>query len=131
MAHFAELDDNNNVLRVIVISDQDMTDINGIESEEIGQGFCKKLFGTDTHWKQTSYNKTIRTHFAGPGFTYDGELNAFIPPRPFPSWTLNTETVDWEPPIQEPENLKGQLHYWDEDAYQADNTTGWVVETVE
>ena len=65
MAHFAELDNNNTVLRVIVISNQDITDINGIESEEIGVGFCKKLFGHETNWKQTSYNKTFRTHFAG------------------------------------------------------------------
>ena len=127
MAHFAELDNNNTVLRVIVISNQDITDINGIESEEIGVGFCKKLFGHETNWKQTSYNKTFRTHFAGSGFLYNADLDAFIPPQPFPSWTLNTETVDWEAPIQEPENLKGQSHYWDEEAYQADNTTGWVI----
>jgi len=130
MAHFAEIDENNTVLRVIVIDNNDITDINGNESEEIGAAFCKKLFGADTNWKQTSYNKTFRTHFAGSGFLYNEELDSFIPPQPFPSWTLNTDTCNWESPLSEPENSKNQYHYWDEDMHQADNTTGWVVREI-
>lgn len=85
MAHFAELDENNIVKRVIVISNSDLIDTNGQESEQIGIEFCKSLFGQDTKWVQTSYNNNIRKYFAGIGYIYNEELDEFVPPEVEPS----------------------------------------------
>ena len=71
MAHFAQLNDSNVVISVNVIADADCLDDNGNESEAIGIAFCKSLWGSDTNWKQTSYNNNIRKNFAGIGYTYD------------------------------------------------------------
>lgn len=100
MAHFAQLDENNQVLQVIVVANQDILDENNNESEELGIIFCKSLLGQDTNWKQTSYNNNFRVRFAGIGFTYNEELDAFIKPCPDPSWIFNKETYDWCPPEQ-------------------------------
>ena len=78
MAHFAELDSNNVVLRVIVVANSDTSDANGNEVESIGVAFCQKLLGGN--WKQTSYNGNIRKNYAGIGYTYDVELDEFIAP---------------------------------------------------
>lgn len=99
MAHYAQLDENNIVTQVIVVSNDDCTDANGNEVEEIGIAFCKKLLGEDTNWKQTSYNNNIRVRYAGIGYFYNEELDAFVTPQPFKSWVFDTETVDWVSPI--------------------------------
>ena len=112
MAHFAELDDSNIVKQVIVVSD---------DNEADGENWCKNLLGGN--WKQTSYNGNIRKNYAGIGFTYDETKDAFIPPQPYPSWSLNS-VYDWEPPIPEPND---DCYYWDEDAYQNADTTGWCL----
>lgn len=129
MAHFAKLDENNIVIDVTVISNDDIIDGNGDEQESIGIAFCKSLFGADTNWKQTSYNKSIRKNMAGIGFTYDASRDAFIPPQPFASWSLDEGTCMWVPPIERP-YAEGSYYSWDEDAYQADTndpkTAGWV-----
>ena len=78
MAHFAELDDNNKVLRVIVIADSNTADANGKEKEETGIAFCQSLFGENTKWVQTSYNGKIRKVFAGSGMFYDETNDEFI-----------------------------------------------------
>ena len=78
MAHFAQLDENNVVTQVIVVSNEDTSDVNGNEVEEIGVTFCKKLLGADTNWKQTSYNNNMRVRYAGIGYTYNEELDAFV-----------------------------------------------------
>lgn len=80
MAHFAELDSNNTVLRVIVINNKDTLDSNGVEKEEVGIAFCKSLFGENTNWIQTSYNHNFRGKYAGPGYIYDSVNNVFINP---------------------------------------------------
>lgn len=103
MAHFAQLDDNNIVSQVIVINDNDCQ-INGFQSEDVGIAFCKSLFGENTKWVQTSYNKKIRKNYAGIGFTYDVQRDAFIPPQPYPSWILNPDTFQWESPVPYPQN---------------------------
>ena len=136
MAHFAQLDDNNIVTQVIVVSDDDTSDANGVETESIGVAFCQKLLGASTNWKQTSYNGSMRVRYAGIGYSYNESLDAFIPPQPFPSYTLNNTTKSWDPPITEPTLTDEQIaamsfYIWDEDAYQADNTTGWVLKTQE
>lgn len=109
MAHFAQLDENNLVLRVIVVDNNKVTNELGIEDESIGIQYCKSLFDEDTFWKQTSYNSG---NFAGIGYTYDENLNRFIPPSPFPSWTFNETTFIWEPPIAAP---NGKCR-WDEES---------------
>lgn len=110
MAHFAELNKDNIVLRVIVVANKDTADPNGVEKEEIGVNFCKQIFGGN--WIQTSYNKKIRKNYAGIGYIYDAVSDAFIPPQPYPSWVLNIETARWEPPIPYPTDNK--IYVWDE-----------------
>lgn len=78
MAHFAELDENNVVLRVIVVHNNELLDADGVEQEALGQAFCTNLLGGN--WKQTSYNGNFRKNYAGIGFTYDPVLNEFNPP---------------------------------------------------
>lgn len=117
MAHFAQLDESNIVIEVIVINN-DVIMIDGQESEDAGIVFCKSLYGVDTRWRQTSYNSNFRKHYAGIGYTYDPVLNAFIPPKPYPSWLLNTETCNWEAPVPYPQD--GKMYSWDE------STLSWV-----
>ena len=97
MAHFAELDDSNLVVRVIVVGNDDCLDQNGVESEAVGVAFCENLLGGT--WVQTSYNSTFRKNYAGIGFTYDVQRNAFIPPKPpGDEWVLDEETCLWFDP---------------------------------
>ena len=117
MAHFAELDENNIVLRVIVVGDDDCKDSEGNENEEIGAAFCRNLLGGV--WKQTSYNGRIRKNYAGIGYVYDETRDAFIAPQPFPSWALNELTAQWTPPTPYPDD--GNSYLWDE------NALSWVV----
>lgn len=122
MAHFAQINENNIVTQVIVVSDGDTSDANGNEVEEIGIAFCKQLIGADTNWKQTSYSGRIRVRYAGIGYTYNEELDAFIPPKPFASWVLNEETADWESPVGpapaliEEEIEAGSSYRWNEES---------------
>jgi hypothetical protein len=110
MAHFAELDQDNIVLRVIVVSNEMLLE-EGQESEAKGIAFCKSLFGADTRWKQTSYNASFRRHYAGVGYTYNAVRDAFIPPQPFQSWTLD-DGANWQPPVAMPTD--GERYSWNE-----------------
>lgn len=131
MAHFAQLDENNVVTQVIVVSNDDCSDVHGNEVEEIGIAFCKKLLGANTRWVQTSYNDNIRVRYAGIGMTYNEELDAFISPHPFPSWILNEETANWVSPVgpapelTEEEIEVGSFYRWNEENLE------WVLETPE
>lgn len=116
MAHFAQLNDENLVTQVIVVANQDTADKDGVENEAIGIAFCTNLLGG--RWVQTSYNAKIRKNYAGIGYKYDATLDAFIPPQPFESWTLNEETAQWEAPTPYPDD--GKRYSWDE------ATTSWV-----
>lgn len=111
MAHFAQLSDDNVVTNVIVVNNAELMD-GGAESEAKGIAFCEELFGG--RWIQTSYNATFRRRFAGIGFFYDAQRDAFIPPQPFPSWTLDETACDWIPPVPHPQD--GKLYLWDESA---------------
>ena len=113
MAHFAQIDENNFVTQVIVVHNNECTDENGDESEATGVAFCKSLFGPDTRWKQTSYNGNIRKNYAGIGYYFDGMRDAFVPPRPFPSWSLDEATCRWNAPTPMPTD--GKMYQWDED----------------
>jgi len=132
MAHFAELDSNNIVKRVIVVSNKNTSDENGVENESIGISYLKGMFGDSTIWKQTSYNGNIRKYYAGKGMTYREDLDCFVPPQPYPSWTLNEIDVVWESPIPRPDLTDEQLndgcaYYWDEEVYNENNSDGWIL----
>lgn len=112
MAHFAKLDDNNVVISVHVVNN-DVITINGIESEEVGVDFLTGLHGHN-RWKQTSYNSNFRKNYAGIGYVYDEQRDAFIAPKPYPSWVLNEETCLWQSPVSHPSD--NGFYTWDEDA---------------
>ncbi len=109
MAHFAELDSNNVVLRVIVVANSDTADANGTEVESIGVAFCQKLLGGN--WKQTSYNGNIRKNYAGIGYAYRADIDAFVAPQPYPSWVLDAD-AKWQAPVPMPTD--GKMYSWDE-----------------
>ena len=116
MAHFAKLDENNDVLAVHVVNN-DVITVDGAELEQAGIDFLTGLHG-HTLWKQTSYNGNIRKNYAGIGYTYDAIRDAFIAPKPYASWILDEETCRWQPPIPMPTD--GKVYTWNED------TTSWV-----
>jgi len=103
MAHFCELDSNNVVKQVIVVSNADTSTAQGEEKESIGIAFCERLLGGT--WVKTSYNATIRKNYAGIGFTYDKDRDAFIPPKPYASWVLNESICLWDAPIAYPTDV--------------------------
>lgn len=105
MSHWAELDENNIVTRVTV---GDNNDPNGDE------GYQWLIDNLGGRWVKTSYNANIRKNFAGVGFYYDENLDAFISPKPFNSWVLNENTCQWECPVLYPND--GYLYMWDEDS---------------
>lgn len=121
MAHFAEINENNIVTKVIVVHNNEIT-VDGQELEFKGIDFCEGLFG-HRNWVQTSYNGNIRYNFAGVGYTWDSENDAFYAPQPFASWSLNEDYI-WEAPVPYPEDASPEKIYeWDED-----NLTWKVVE---
>jgi len=117
MAHFAQIDENNRVVQVIVINNAVITDSGGEEHEDLGVAFCSDMLGGD--WKQTSYNGSFRKNFASVGFKYDTDRDAFIAPQPYVSWTLDEETCTWQAPVEYPND--GQIYIWNEE------TTSWEV----
>jgi hypothetical protein len=112
MAHFARLDETNNVIHVHVLSNAVITDDNGNEQEQVGVDFLTQHNGGVGWYKQTSYNGNFRKNYAGVGYTYDKTRDAFIPPQPYPSWTLNEDTCLWDSPTPRPED--GKMYSWDE-----------------
>ena len=145
MAHFAKLDANNIVEQVIVVSNTDTTTDAGVESESIGVAFFQKLTGTDTNWKQTSYNGNMRGNYAGIGFTYMtgvrtlgvGSTDIFINQKPYPSWIVGVSTAWWYPPnnpgpapeLTNAEETAGKYYSWNESNYQSNPSTAWVLTT--
>jgi hypothetical protein len=117
MAHFAQINENNIVTQVIVVADSDCGGGQYPESDPIGAAFCSRLLGGT--WKQTSYNNNFRKHYAGVGYTFDVDRDAFISPKPYPSWLLVEESCLWEAPVPMPNDE--DVYYWDE------STTSWVV----
>jgi hypothetical protein len=111
MAHFAKIGMDNIVTDVLVVANRETMDSNGIEHESIGIEFLKNLTGHQI-WVQTSYNGKIRKNYAGVGYKYDSQRDAFIPPQPYPSWTLVEETCQWISPVSMPTD--GKMYQWDE-----------------
>ena len=124
MAHFAEIDQNNKVLRVVVGCNQDVANNGGELSEQAAEHF-KKVCPLSIHgvkWVQTSYNSNFRGHFAGVGNTWNPELNIFVAgEQPFSSWTLNTQKGIWEAPVEKHSNLNSKMVVWNEEILQ------WVI----
>ena len=119
MALFAQINENNLVLQVIVIDNSVVNNLPFPESEPIGVAFCQELFGTDTNWVQTSDNASFRYNCAGTNYVFDPiptPYGAFISPKRYPSWLLNTETYKWQAPVPYPNDEK--LYYWDEQAQE-------------
>ena len=126
MASFAKIGLNNKVIEVVALHNNELLDANGVEQEVNGINFLKNLTGWAI-WKQTSYNTVANTHklggtpfrknFAGIGYTYDEDKDAFIPKQPYNSWTLNESTCQWEAPSAKPTD--GQRYQWNEE------TTSW------
>jgi len=118
MAHFAKLDEQGTVIDVNVVNNETLNNLPFPESEPVGVAFLTEWSGGYTNWKQTSYNANFRKNYAGVGYTYDAVLDAFIAPKPFPSWLLDTNTCEWQAPTPYPSD--GNLYTWDE------TTQSWV-----
>jgi hypothetical protein len=114
VAHFCKIE-NGIVTQVVVVDNKDTADAFGVEKEYIGAAFCERLLGGE--WKQTSYNGNFRKNYAGIGYSYNADIDAFVPPKPFASWVLNEDTAQWEAPTPMPEE---GMWTWDEE------TTSWV-----
>ena len=110
MAHFAEINENNIVTKVIVVHNNELL-LGEEEVETKGIDFCEGLFG-HRNWVQTSYNANFRYNFAGVGFTWDSENNAFYAPKPFASWSLD-ENYIWQAPVPYPDDE--EAYTWNEE----------------
>ena len=145
MAHFAKLGLDNVVTAVLAMDTIDTMTRGGIEREDIGVAHLVKHHGHE-NWKKCSYNTSqgvhrdggtpFRANYPGIGWYYNSEHDIFHPAKPegHDSWTLNTTTGMWDAPLPQPELTEAEVeamsyYVWDEDAYQADNTQGWVLET--
>ena len=115
MAHYAQIDNNNVVTQVLVVNDY-------YEHTNTAQEFLANELGLGGTWVQTSYNGRIRKNYAGVGFTYDAQRDAFIPPKPFDSWLLNEDTCQWESPIPYPTD--GEPYSWNEELQQWEKING-------
>ena len=123
MAHFAKINENNIVVQVVVVADSDAP------TEAEGQTFLQNLYKNNDTWKKTSYNTHANVHklggtpfrknYAGIGYTYNSSKDAFIPPKPYESWTLDEDTCQWQAPVAYPSD--GQGYVWKED------TQTWIV----
>ena len=152
MAHFAKLGINSKVMAVHVLNNDDMKNADGNEDETVGQQRLQEIHGWPAQmWIQTSYNtrgnkyynadgsegdqsKKLRGNYAGIGYTWDEDNLIFWQPQPYASWIKNTSTANWDPPITSPSvntytaadsSTQPWLIYWDEAAYQANNSKGW------
>jgi hypothetical protein len=113
MAHFAKIDNQTNiVLEVNVVDNENIENLPFPNSESLGIEFLIPWNTPDTYWKQTSYNGNFRKNYAGVGFTYDSNLDAFISPQPYPSWLLDAQICDWVAPVSYPND--GKLYDWNE-----------------
>ena len=134
MAHFAKLDGDNRVVEVNVVHNNELL-LDGTENEQKGIDFLNTLFKTSDTWKQTSYNTVggvhkldgtpLRKNYAGKGYTYDEDRDAFITLKNHPSWILNEETCHWDPPVAYPDD--GKRYNWNESTKSWDEAQEVVV----
>jgi hypothetical protein len=140
MAHFAQINSDNKVINVVVVSDIDLESGIQLDIEELGVQYLKSLVKNDTNWVKTSYNtkggihynpvtnqpsedqtKAFRKNYASIGYTYDEQIDAFIPPKPYPNWLLNEDTCWYEAPIPYPNDEN--MYEWNEDNQSWDLVT--------
>ena len=150
MAHFAKLGANGKVISVLTLDNKDMLNADGVEDESVGQQYLETHNNWPAQmWIQTSYNTSgnqhsnggtpFRGNYAGIGFEWDEDNQIFWSKKPYPSWVKNTTTANWDSPIGNAPALTAEQtsqneamthhwsYHWDESAYQADNTTGWIL----
>jgi hypothetical protein len=118
MAHYAELNENNEVIYVVYMDNEIITDEDGNEVEELGIQHLHTHHGSDRRWVRTSYRGNFRNKYAGLGDTYREDLDMFISPQPFASWILNETTGQWEAPIPRPDDEN--LYVWNEETQSWD-----------
>ena len=133
MAHYAELNENNEVIYVAYLNNETITDADGNEVEQLGIDHLHACNGENRRWVRTSFRGNFRNKYACIGDTYREDLNMFISPQQYASWSLNKTEGQWCPPIPQPSLTESELEsgsaylwIWDENLYQSDNTKGWV-----
>lgn len=127
MAYFAEIDNNNFVTNVVIIEDKHTYNSLGEIDETYGKYYCKVLFKSELDWKLASQDGSVRVNYPGIGFTYNEELDAFVPQKPYDSWVLNPELANWEAPLPIPSSVIDENHryVWNEEV------VNWVLEPEE
>lgn len=123
MAHFAKIN-SDSIVEDIIVVDNDIITVDDAENENLGIEFCQTIHGEDTNWVQCSYNSNFRHTYPRKGSEWKPDVDKFILPQPFLSWTLNSE-YNWEAPITNP-STEDVKYVWVEDLYNSDNTLGWV-----
>ena len=118
MAHFAQLNSNNMVIKVEVVVNEVITDGDGVEQEQLGVDFLNSTYNTNSWYKQASYNGTFRKNYPSFGWFYDAGRDAFYASQPYPSWVLNESTCIWDAPVDKPDD--GKMYTWNE------ATTNWT-----
>ena len=131
MAHYAELNENNEVIYIAYMDNEIIADENGNEVEELGIEHLHKHHGLERIWLRTSYRGNFRGKYAEIGDVYSEDLDIFVSPQPYPSWILDETSGYWNPPVSRPELTEEQIendkyYYWDEDDYQITNN-GWIL----
>lgn len=122
MASFVKLDANNTVIDGVAVSNDTIDNLPFPESEPVGIAFLHKLYGNNDTWLQTSYNASFRGNYAGIGYSYWSDIDQFVPPSPYPSWSYDPSTAQWEPPVPKPyPPPSGYIYVWDE------ATQSWVL----
>ena len=126
MAHYAKV--NNGIVEQVIVAEADYFDtfIDNSPGEWIQTSYNTRggvHYEPNTDTPSDDQSKALRKNYAGIGYTYDSDRDAFIPPKPYNSWTLNETTCWWEAPVAYPSD--GELYSWNEEKYQADNTQGW------
>lgn len=118
MAHFAQLDENDIVITVLVVDNEKLLNNFNVEDENLGILYLKNIFSESSNWVQTSYNNNFRVRMAAPNYKYDRVLDAFIPPKPYDSWIFDDVSKSWISPIPHPND--GNSYMWDE------NNQTWI-----
>ena len=126
MAHYAKV--NNGIVEQVIVAEADYFDtfIDNSPGEWIQTSYNTRggvHYEPNTDTPSDDQSKALRKNYAGIGYTYDSDRDAFIPPKPYNSWTLNETTCWWESPVAYPSD--GEVYSWNEEKYQADNTQGW------
>jgi len=127
MAHFSQLDDQNNVLNVVVINNTNIDNLPFPQSEPVGISFCQALYGPDTIWKQTSYNNNFRRQYAKIGGFYYPQLDVFVSQSPYPSWVFQSSDATWQPPIPTPTTPPNYVAVWNEEYFDWDIVIGGTI----